>query len=218
MYSLSGYCPFSYRCKCIRVAHRQSQWYQIWTESHKTLKHNEAHEATQTHNPSVGQNFKECETLKNKKRALPKPCYCCIVKQAVKQKWPFQTFQYRVRDNYFTHHSIWKKGCWTEERNCILQCIWFIWQCQFFNASSFYPSRTFEAFPAINTNVRERRRTAYRRWLWLPQIRFCFQIQSLRLTVHSVSFDSAVIVRYDEYITDDVSRMPRDFLTQQLRV
>ncbi len=33
-----------------------------------------------------------------------------------------------------------------------------------------------------------------------------------------ISFDSAVIVRYDEYITDDVSRMPRDFLTQQLRV
>lgn len=43
---------------------------------------------------------------KKKKRALPKHCYCCIVKQTVKQKWPFQTFQYRVRDNYFTHTTI----------------------------------------------------------------------------------------------------------------
>lgn len=59
---------------------------------------------------------------------------------------------------------------------------------------------------SISFNKYQWRRTAYRRWLWLPQIRFCFQIQSLRLTVHSVIlqvkksvFNSAVIVRYDEY-------------------
>lgn len=143
---------------------------------------------------------------KGEKRALPKHYYCSIVKQTVKQKWPSQTFQNRGRDNFFTHNNIWKKDFWTEERNCILQCIWFLWQFQFFNTPSFYQSRTFEAFPSINTSVRESwRRTAYRRWLWLPQIWFGFQIPSLRLTVHSVIlqvkksvFDSAVIVRCDE--------------------
>lgn len=94
-------------------------------------------------------------------------------------------FSIQRGDNYFTHHNIWKKGFWTEERNGILQCIRFLWQCQFFKTLSFCQSRTFEAFPSINTIVREKcSRTAYRRRLWLPQIRFGFHIQSLRLTVH----------------------------------
>ncbi len=37
-----------------------------------------AHEATQTHNPSVGQNFKECETLKNKKEPCQNPAIAVL--------------------------------------------------------------------------------------------------------------------------------------------